>query len=233
MKSLFYSWDMNIDAAYIITLKGNSVSERLSKRCVESCKSVDMPYKIWEAFNGTGDEILVPEHLMYNSFIKMIKLNSHYCTKTEIAVILSHVSLWQHCVEIDKPIVILEHDAIMVKKYTHHDSINTIMYLGAKEWLDKTIPMVPNIPIVGSDGPNHKFLCRCHAYAIDPFIAKQMCSNILKSGIGIETLDLAIRCDLYNISHRGLIAYNEDDETTITNRPENGRTTKRNDDLKW
>lgn len=36
-------------------------------------------------------------------------------TSTEIAVWYSHASLWKHCISIDKPIIVIEHDCVLHK----------------------------------------------------------------------------------------------------------------------
>ena len=69
--------------------------------------------------------------------MSMIKITDHYLTRGEVACALSHISLWAHCVKIDQPIVILEHDAVMVKAFTQHQSYNSIVYLGGSEWAER------------------------------------------------------------------------------------------------
>jgi hypothetical protein len=230
MKSLFRSYDIEIDSAYIITIKGNNNSEMYSKRCIESCKKVGMPYKIWEAFDGSKNQpIIVPDHSINCSFMSIVKIMDNYLTKAEVACALSHISLWLHCAKIDKPIVILEHDAVMLDKITHFPGFNTIVWLGSIEWAEHKWPIM-QVPLHGSDGPNKHFICRAHAYAIDPIVAKNMLSNILKMGI-YASLDEMIAADLYNISHVGCIAYDKESETTITARPTEGSRNTKNDDL--
>lgn len=224
---------MEVENAYIITVKGNKKSMDLSNRCAESCKSVDMNYKIWDAYNGINDGIEVPEHLKGNSFISLLKITDHYLTRGEVACALSHISLWHHCAEIDRPIVILEHDAVMLRKFTQHSAVNSIIYLGGDEWVRQRWP-VYKIPPHASEGPNYRFICRAHAYSIDPMVAKNLLTYILNYGICMP-LDMMIRADMFNISHDGIYAFdlNEDkiNDTTILNRPKEGRTTKRNDKL--
>jgi GR25 family glycosyltransferase involved in LPS biosynthesis len=157
-------------------------------------------------------------------------------TRGEVACALSHISLWVHCAKIDKPIVILEHDAIMCKKFEKMDNYNTIVWLGGNEWTELNWPIRP-VPPHASEGPNWHFICRAHAYAIDPTMAKNLLSHIIKFGIHAP-LDIMMRCDLFNVSHQGLYAYDKNFDrrnttwdTTIKARPESGRTTERNDRL--
>lgn len=232
--NLWFSRIVDIESAYIITVRGNSSSEKYSQRCRESCERVGMPYKIWDAYDGTkGTEIIPPEHCKDDSFMRMLKITDHYLRRGEVACALSHISLWKHCVEIDRPIVILEHDAIMVDKITTVNSFNSIVYLGGNEWAEQGWKIYP-IPPHASEGPNYLFICRAHAYAIDPIVAKNMLAHVLQHGI-CSPLDIMMRADLFNISHQGMIAYDKNtdmvNDTTILARPPVGRTTDRNDKL--
>jgi hypothetical protein len=254
MLNLFYSYDRRIENAYIITVKGNEKSEGYSKRCQDSCREVGMPYKIWDAYDAVDKPLQEPVHLRNDDFMRMIKVKDHYLTKGELACALSHISLWAHCVKIDKPIVILEHDAVMVKPFLSHECYNGIVYLGGREWAQDNWEILP-IPPHASEGPNYHFICRAHAYAIDPAVAKNLCAYALKMG-ACAPLDIMIRTDLFTIVHYGLFAYDlhmskkyigrgnelgfanncpryevDHDDTTIKARPKDGRSTTRNDNL--
>lgn len=224
---------MNIDRAYIITVKGHADSEKFSKRCQDTCQLVGMPFEVWPAYDGTKEgKIVAPDHMKGDSFMRLLKVTDHYLTRGEVACALSHISLWLHCAKIDKPIVILEHDAVMLKKIESHDHFNSIVYLGGSEWAKLNWPITP-IPPHASEGPNYHFICRAHAYSIDPAMAKNLLSHVLKMGI-ISPLDIMMRTDLFNVSHQGMIAYDAPAETTtIKARPNVGRTTRRNDDLSY
>ena len=228
MKSLFFSYQTSVDKAYIITVKGNKTSEKLASRAINTCKLIDMPHEVWDAFDGTGDEIIAPERAR-NSITNIIKVTDHYLTKGEVACALSHISLWYHCAQIDKPIVILEHDSVMVKKFESHDTFNSIVYLGGAEWATRNWP-IKQIPPHASEGPNYHFICRAHAYSIDPAVAKNLLAHVIKYGISAP-LDIMIRADTFHITHQGLYAYDASADTTIKARPLQGRTTLRNDDL--
>jgi GR25 family glycosyltransferase involved in LPS biosynthesis len=238
MKSLFYSYERSVESAYIITVPGHLKSQQLSLRCQDSCKAVSMPYKIWDAFDGTKENnIIVPDHSKNDSVIDILKITDHYLTRGEVACALSHISLWRHCAQIDKPIVILEHDAVMLKKFEMHQNVNSIVYLGGAEWVKNGWPVYP-IPPHASEGPNYHFICRAHAYAIDPQVAKNLLAHVIKMGI-VAPLDIMMRVDLFNVTHQGLYAYDDNDvgnlhnDTTIKERPKEGRTTVINSDLKY
>lgn len=220
---------MFVHGAYIIRVKGNKTSEKLADRCAQSCFKVQQKFEFWDAYNGITEKIIAPDH--HNEFMSMIKVTDHYLTRGEVACALSHISLWYKCVVLDRPIVILEHDAIMLQPYNNHGVYNSICFLGSKEQvLDGW--NVTSIPPHASDGPNYHFICRAHAYAIDPIIAKNMLSHVLKIGIHAP-LDIMMRADIFSIHQMGLYAYDLDGQTTISERPKQGRTTKRNDKLEY
>jgi GR25 family glycosyltransferase involved in LPS biosynthesis len=236
MLNLYRSNTTSVENAYIITVNGNVNSEKYSARAQQSCKDVGMPFKVWDAYNGTNqnNQIVAPAHLKNDSVMNMLKITDHYMTRGEVACALSHISLWVHCAVIDKPIVILEHDAIMSKRFEVVENYNTIVYLGGNEWKNLGWKIYP-IPPHASEGPNYLFICRAHAYAIDPAMAKNLISYVIKNGI-VAPLDIMLRADLFNISHQGMFAYDNSSDkldTTIKARPTEGRSTKRNDKLEW
>ncbi|CAB4123044.1 Glycosyl transferase, family 25 [uncultured Caudovirales phage] len=229
--NLFRSYNTHVDRAYIITIANHATSEMLSQRAQQSCAKAGMPYQVWDAFDGTGDDIKTPAHSAHSNLMPILKITDHYLTRGEVACVLSHVSLWHHCAVIDQPIVILEHDAVMVRPLQYHESYNSIVYLGGSEWTAKGWPMY-DIPPHASEGPNCHFICRAHAYSIDPAMAKNLLAHIIKMGI-CAPVDIMIRADLFHITHNGLYAYDDPiEETTILARPSQGRSTTRNDDLK-
>ena len=108
-ETLIHKYDIKIESAYCIVVKDHEVSEKMARRCIESCNKLQMPVKRWEAFDGTKGEIIVPEHLRDRSWLKWIKIVNEALALTEICCALSHFSLWAHCIELDRPIVVLEH----------------------------------------------------------------------------------------------------------------------------
>lgn len=225
---LFYSYNTDIDCAYIIRVKGHKKSEELAKRCSDSCDKVGMPWQYWDGYDATGRVIIPPEN--ESPVMNLIRISDHYLRKGEIANALNHIHLWAKCVADDKPLVILEHDAVMVQSYRKHTLYNSICYLGGYEQAKKKWGIYPTPPH-GSDGHNFHFILRTHAYAIDPIVAKNLLSNVIKTGITGPS-DMLIKADLFPIHQTGLYAYDELAESIIPNRPKKGRPSERNDGLK-
>ena len=229
--NLFFSYDLTPSKAYIIRVEGHEDSEEKAAHCAESCDKVGQEWEYWEAYNGLDGEIKDASH--HNAIMECLKVTDHYMTRGEVACALSHISLWAKCVIEDQPLIVLEHDAVMVEKYEHHAVYNSICYLGGHEQVKQGWKVLPTPPHA-SEGPNYHFICRAHAYAIDPAVAKNMLAHVLKMGI-CGPLDILLRADIFPIHQMGIYAYNEWDgdkmNTTIKGRPLEGRSTERNDDL--
>lgn len=218
MLKLDYSYNLSIESSYIITLKNHPVSERMSARCQQSLAALKMPYKVWDAFDGTSGTIKVPDHAKDKSWVSWIKWVDKELSITEVSAALSHISLWIHCIEIDRPILILEHDAIVCRELFDHPVIGCIHYLGSIEQAKKGWPVLVTPPHA-TNGNNYHFICRAHAYGIDPWCAKNMLAHVIKYGIN-ESLDIMIRSDIFPAVQLGLYAYDDPDlpNTTIVGR---------------
>ena len=229
-------YGMDVEGTYIISILGNKISEQLTQQCLESCQKIGQPnVSIWPAFDATDSlvkirdhdlgkpigemgTIKVPEMLRGQAFINFLRLRRSDLFMTQIACFLSHYSLWCMCLDKDKPIVILEHDAIMVKQYLRHNYYNNILYMGGIEQAEHgSLNSTDTIPPHASDHKGlDRFICRAHAYAIDPAIAKNLVAYSIHHGI-ITTADAIMRCDMFGIVQDGVYAYeNSHGLSTIT-----------------
>jgi len=208
MKSLYRSYNSTVLGTFIIHMPSVSKSVQMAKRCLQSCELVGQKAELFEGFDGTNNQIITPEHLKNQSWVKWLKVTDHFQSVSEIACSLSHISLWVKCMEEDRPIVILEHDAIMVKSYTNHEVYNSISYLGGHEQLNQNSFSLT--PIHSSINPNWHFMNRAHAYSIDPPSARKLFVNVLDRGI-FESADVMIKCDDVTVVQTGFYAYDKDD----------------------
>ena len=227
--------EMAIEGTYIISIQGNKVSEQLTQQCLASCEKVGQPnVNVFPAFDATGSKvkvqqhdlglpvgelgsIKVPEFLQGQAFLNFLRLKRCDLLMTQIACFLSHYSLWCMCLDKDRPIVILEHDAVMVKPYLRHNYLNNIVYLGGSEQIHGSLRDTDTIPPHASDQQGlDRFICRAHAYSIDPIMAKNLVSYAIHHGI-ITTADAMMRYDMFGIVQNGVYAYdNPHDQSTIT-----------------
>ena len=227
--------EMNIEGTYIISIQGNKVSEQLTQQCLASCEKVGQPnVNVFPAFDATGSKIKVqqhdlglpvgelgsikvPEFLQGQAFLNFLRLKRCDLLMTQIACFLSHYSLWCMCLDKDRPIVILEHDAVMVKPFVRHNYLNNIVYLGGSEQIHGSLRDTDTIPPHASDQQGlDRFICRAHAYSIAPIMAKNLVSYAIHHGI-ITTADAMMRYDMFGIVQNGVYAYdNPHDQSTIT-----------------
>jgi hypothetical protein len=102
----------------------------------------------------------------------------------------------------------------MIKSLPQHNFYNCIQYLGNKEYYENNKTPI-GLPPHGSIYNGHwRFLCRAHAYAIDPPIARNLLSYAVREGM-TKTLDVFIRCDIFAIVQDGMYAYDERGISTI------------------
>ena len=227
--------EMSVEGTYIISIQGNKVSEQLTQQCLASCEKVGQPnVNVFPAFDATGSKIKVqqhdlglpvgelgsikvPEFLQGQAFLNFLRLKRCDLLMTQIACFLSHYSLWCMCLDKDRPIVILEHDAVMVKPFLRHNYLNNIVYLGGSEQIGGSLHAEDTIPPHASDQQGlDRFICRAHAYSIDPIMAKNLVSYAIHHGI-ITTADAMMRYDMFGIVLNGGYAYdNPHDQSTIT-----------------
>lgn len=219
-ESLFYRYRLEVENAYIITIKNHELSEAMAQRCLESCNNVGQKAVIWEAFDGTHGNIKVPVHAIGRDYLKYLKLINYTLTPQEVCCLLSHVSLWSRCIEIEQPIVILEHDAVMVAKYEQHMAFNSVVYLGSVEQASNNYWGL--IPIHAQLSSDYRYILRTHAYSIDPMIARNLLSHVIKYGI-YTAVDVMIRADIFSIVQHGLYAIDLAGKSTIPETDEPGK----------
>lgn len=215
MQSLINSHEQSVYCTYVIYLAGHAISEASAKRCLKSCDEHQQLAKLWPAVDGTSDSILIPEHLRGQGWIKWLKLYDHHQSRSEVAVTLSHMSLWAHCMEIDRPIVVLEHDAVMIKRFEKHRFYNAVQFLGCREQLDAALDSPPMI--YNTINQNWWFMNRAHAYSIDPAVARRLFSMVLERGI-FESLDVMMHIDAIAVIQDGVYAYDYPDSISTIGR---------------
>lgn len=220
-QSLLYSYSHDVGAAHIITLENHPVSQQLAARCVSSCVHVGMTHQLWPAFDGTSGEIHVPTMFEHESWLKLLKFTSYKMTTSEIACAISHISLWIKCVELDVPIVILEHDAVMVNAYRKHAFRNSIAWLGNRNGVHQydqgAFPLTS--PPMPGETVTTIHMDTCQAYAVDPLSANNLLVSVLDRGI-YAPVDIMIKSNKFCIVQTGIYNMGDNNISTI-NRHQN------------
>lgn len=214
LKTLYNSYNTAVATTYIIVIENNETSENMARRCIASCEKVGQSCEIWSAFDGTDDkELKVPVFLKDKTHISWPKLINSELSTRQVGCFMSHYSLWCRCLTLDQPIVILEHDAVMLKPYTEHRLYNSIVYLGSIEQA-KGNPIYATPPHATHYNGLLRSLCRSHAYAIDPAVARTLVGYTITHGI-YQSLDMYVRSDLFPMSQFDLYACDVPGKSTI------------------
>jgi hypothetical protein len=215
-QSLLYSYSDDVMGAYIITLENNVVSQQLASRCAASCDDVGMSHHVWPAFDGTSGQIQVPSLFQHESWLKLLKFTSYKMTTSEIACAISHISVWIKCIELDQPVVILEHDAVMVHAYRKHAFRNSIAWLGnrngASQYKDGAFPITS--PPMPGETITTIHMDTCQAYAVDPLSANNLLVSVLDRGI-YAPVDIMIKSNKFCIVQTGIYNMGENTVSTI------------------
>ncbi len=151
---------------YVITMSQTPLSVTAAERCIESGKRFDLEIEKWEA--TTPDELL-PALLMdagiSDQGFKEVYSRLDNC----MSAFHSHWSLWKHCTEINEPITIFEHDAVIT------DSIPETFFTGCISFGKPSYGKFNIPPMLGkNDLVSKRYLPGAHAYRVNPWGAKQL-----------------------------------------------------------
>jgi hypothetical protein len=215
-ESLLHGYSNEVAGAFIIRLKDNLLSEQLAERCAHSCLQVGMPFEFWNAFDGTSGEILVPEEHKNQSWLKLLKFTSYKMTTSEIACAISHISLWIKCIEMDLPIAILEHDAVLQAPYRRHAFRNSVCWLGnqngLRQYVDNAFPITS--PPMPGETLTTVHIDTCQAYAVDPLSANNLLVSVLDRGI-YAPVDIMMKSNKFCITQTGIYNVGTNEPATI------------------
>ena len=226
-----YNWTSTIAETRIITIPNNKNSIEQSERALNSCTRIDQPNaEIFWGYDGTDHRTIhTPEHLKNNDVMRWIKVLDPALSVTEVACALSHIALWVRCITINRPIVILEHDSIMIRPFLTMSQTNCIEYLGhhremgylissqgydtypelVESYLDPRNypPPTKRHPMISVINYNYLYSMGLHAYAIDPFIARRLFARVLTDGL-INAVDTLVEVSDFELIQNEVYAFN-------------------------
>lgn len=202
---------MNLNIpSYIITMQGNTVSEALAKDCMDSAKKFGLSPEIFPAVHGNQVDSAWREHnLKEFKFNHRVKILS----KGTIGCLISHLILWKKSIEINKPILIFEHDAVVIRpipstitaKFTeicHLDRLSRITTNYDEEVQvdrgeDVTIFLGKRPPASGLELYNKTSIKGSHGYIIKPQGAQRLLDWVWASGaLSPDVVINSISCSL-------------------------------------
>ena len=98
--------------AFVITIEDNYLSNQAADRCIASAKKYGVNVEKWSA--------MTPRNPVFSKTVEEKKLavrhfeSGHSRKENALACFLSHMSLWEKCIEDNEEILILEHDAVFM-----------------------------------------------------------------------------------------------------------------------
>lgn len=189
--------------SFIIYIKGNSKSEEYANVCLESCRDKFDA----ELFEGVTPETLNKYEETYN-FTRIIpsRVDHFYHENqklfhTKKSCFMNHVRLWHKCLDLNKPIAVIEQDSFCVRNWDNVQFDELLIMNFTSAWKQKVFKhLIKNkgMPIshLGiheyTEGPlpytkpNHlkgaMMMPGTAAYAITPKGAKRLINNLFKNG---------------------------------------------------
>ena len=96
--------------SFVITIMDNPRSVEVAKRCIESGKKFGIEVEHHEGFTPKDN----PEQMMIDKGIDYSKFKDSTYSRQEpcMAAFLSHRECWKKAIELDEPVLVLEHDAV-------------------------------------------------------------------------------------------------------------------------
>lgn len=206
--------------AYIITIPGNPLSESAATKCVKSAGDLGCTEIKFNAFEATTPDTLDqhweackythgvawtwPLYPISNCMDNETGLYKSAYTavdqRKKMACSLSHIRLWEKCKEENKPILILEHDALFTREFSY-DMVRKYQWgaLGINDPRGATrkskdfyqcvvrneVAGVYDVPKVNSifDAPYPQGLAGNSAYLLRPVAADSLLQLVKKHGI--------------------------------------------------
>lgn len=110
---------------FVIALKGHAISEKQLQDCLSSAKKFNWNVEVFWGFNGN----LITQDTWDREKI-FPRLDKPTMSRPGVqGCFLSHWNLWKKCIELDEPIIILEHDAIIQNYWTPIEISNSVIKL--------------------------------------------------------------------------------------------------------
>lgn len=183
---------------FTITLFDHDKSKELSEKSIKSSLDHGYDAMVFKAHSGAeAVQYLESEGVfpISNTSYPYFDLYNNW-TKVSgtIGCFASHYNLWKVCVDLDEPIVIMEHDAVIKSSWTdiewndvlHLDWEGSIRRRGMRNISDHYLPVVQDSIYRMGFSPQEAYgvvsMNCCYAYAIKPNAAITLVSDAKQNG---------------------------------------------------
>lgn len=186
--------------AFVIRKPEDEFSENLADQCIKAAQQFDInPVKVNGIYND-HDRLLAEKQIQPYQKMKEFKKNSPGIK----GCFLSHYLLWETCIALNEPIIIFEHDALMIRPLPTNvlDLFSHIMLLDHAAYFENYQEVIDNncdLKISTFEKLEGKFTYKdmnkshfkgSHAHMIKPLGAKTLIESSKK--YGFLPLDMAV-----------------------------------------
>jgi GR25 family glycosyltransferase involved in LPS biosynthesis len=190
--------------AFVITLVGHPYSEAKSAKCVESARTIgEIEVLRFPAIDRVRAEDEMKRHGLKWTWARNntehdtcsrtgLKQHPYGNLQAKIGCSLSHYLLWQMCAEFGEPFLILEHDAVFLRKMPEFEFRGICQINDPKGatprgdwWHDEMMKLGPGVHpktrVFDDDIPDG--LAGNSAYVIKPFAARELILSFHALGV--------------------------------------------------
>lgn len=172
--------------AYVITIQDHTASERAAERCQRSAEGFGTTVHKHKAYTPENKPLRVLKEWGFAT-----KGIDEIWSRTDraAAAFLSHLSLWQKCVETNEEILILEHDAVFMAPVPDV-SFKGLLSLGQPSYGKYKTPSHLGVNPLTSKS----YLPGAHAYIVNPWGAAEI---LERARTEIAPTDVFLRTDRF------------------------------------
>ena len=175
--------------AFVIRKKNDELSERLADECIASAQNFGIDVEKFDGIYSDHDAILAKEGLFpHPAVIKKLRNGYKGC-------FLSHYLIWKKCIEWNEPVLIFEHDAVMLRPITDEilNDFDTILVLDKfsrdpqyedllKKEMELKIYQHPKILEYNQKSINRTMINGSHAHLVKPKGAIEIINSVKQHG---------------------------------------------------
>lgn len=161
--------------SFVITVKDNVHSEEAADRCIASAKKVGIDVEKHYGYNSQDDVIAIAKEEGILS-IDRFRTNEYSRFPNVLAAFLSHRSLWKKCNVEEQPMIIFEHDAVVVDHIPTNTPFKHLVSIGKPSYGKFNTPSTIGL------GPlkSKPYLPGAHAYMLKPSGANMLLKTAIQ-----------------------------------------------------
>ena len=153
--------------AYVITIMDNKPSVQVAARCIKSGLKFGLEINNWHATTP----IDLPIDKLLKEGVNIAGLHETYSRISNCAAAFhSHFSLWKHSIEINEPVMVFEHDAVIVNDIPKFIAFDKCVSLGKPSYGKWITPSNFGVNPLTSKG----YFPGAHGYIMKPQGAKEV-----------------------------------------------------------